>query len=111
MAVERIQVIDEAGATATVTSKAYPVLSPLLAVHVDVSTINSGTITLDVTVEYSADGQNWCAPASAQAVAQITTETTESAQFTPEGAMFRLVATVGGSSPDFDFTATAIFIA
>lgn len=109
MGAEYILALDESGATATVTSGAQVVLAGSMAVHVDLDTVNAGTPTLDVTVEYSNDNVNWTTPASAQAVAQLTAAGTESARFETEGRYFRLVATIAGGSPDIDFSASVVF--
>lgn len=110
MSVETVTVVDgSAAVTATQSSNGYPVLGGAMAVVVDATAVSGTSPTLDVTVEYSADGENWTAAETPQAMTQLTATGIESKRFNCEGAQFRLVQTIGGTTPSFTYTAKVVF--
>tara|TARA_R110000772_G_scaffold148685_2_gene259274 strand:+ start:94 stop:432 length:339 start_codon:yes stop_codon:yes gene_type:complete len=109
MSVETTTAFDLDGVVATQTSSPFPVLGSEIAIVLDVVSAITGTSpTLDLTVEYSANGVTWTAPTVTQAMSQVTTTAAmETKRFSPEGSQVRLVATIGGTG-DYEFTANIV---
>jgi hypothetical protein len=73
---------------------------------VDVTAASGTTPTLDLTVEWSMDGVNFGAAQTPEAFTQITAATVRRLlQFPVRAPFFRLVWTVGGTTPSFTFDA------
>ena len=72
-------------------------------------TAASGTgPTLDLKVQWSADGTNWAdAEPATDTFTQITTAKVVAKQFTVKAPNFRILWTIAGTSPSFTFTADA----
>jgi len=107
MGAESNAIWTETDLAATTNSSALPVLGGTMAVVLDV-TDAPGSATLDIAIQYSGDGVNWDAPASAQTFTQVTTSTvTECLRFDTYGKYFRFVATIGGSGASYDLKIVA----
>lgn len=95
--------------TVTGNSGALPCPKALnLSILIEV-TAQSGTApTLDLSVEWSMDGTNFGAAQTADAFTQITTTTPTRAvkSFSVKAPYYRLVWTIGGTSPSYTFSAT-----
>lgn len=98
----------QTAATATTQSAAIP--SPLgggapkMGVYIDVTAVGV-TPTLDVTLEYSLDGTNFLPEESAaDSFTQITAIGRAFKVFDVKAAVYRLVYTIGGTTPSFTFT-------
>lgn len=89
---------------ATLNSAAIQVQGPVVSVVTYISAV-SGTPTLDISVEWSADGVNFmAADTTADTLAQITTAVGKAKQFTSKGSYCRVKAVVAGSTPSFTGT-------
>ena len=69
-------------------------------------TAASGTApSLDVTVEWSMDGgATFCAADTADSMAQLATAVNRVKSFSIKGDSYRVVWTIGGTTPSFTFT-------
>lgn len=78
-----------------------------LNVLVEVTASSGTTPTLDFTVEWSMDGTNFASGQAADSFTQITAATVRAVkQFAVKAPFFRLVWTVGGTTPSFTFAAS-----
>ena len=95
--------LNETAAAATVNSRSAAPLGSSIGVALDVTAV-SGTPTLDVEIEWSGDGVNWVAAGTPQVLTQATTTTQQVVRFDCQAALFRVAATIGGTTPSFDFS-------
>ena len=73
-----------------------------------VTAVSGTTPTLDLSVQWSNDGgTTWAGADTADSFAQITATKNTVKQFAVKGAMFRVVYTIGGTTPSFTFSLTA----
>jgi hypothetical protein len=78
-----------------------------LNLMVEVTAGSGTTPTLDFTIEWSMDGANFGAAQTAESFTQITAATVRRLQQFPVRApFFRLVWTIGGTTPSFTFQAS-----
>lgn len=73
---------------------------------IDLTAVSGTTPTLDVTVEWSEDdGVNiaWFGADPADAFTQLTAVGSKVKQFTVKGNSYRVVWTIGGTTPSFTF--------
>jgi hypothetical protein len=78
-----------------------------LALLVEVTASSGTTPTLDFTVEWSADGVNFAVAQAVDSFTQITAATVRAVKsFTVKMPFYRLVWTVGGTTPSFTFQAS-----
>jgi len=74
---------------------------------VEVTAASGTTPTLDFTVEWSMDGTNFGVGQPADSFTQITAATARVVkQFVAKAPFYRLVWTIGGTTPSFTFQAT-----
>lgn len=72
---------------------------------VDVTAVSGTSPTLDLSVEWSHDdGTTWAAGETADTFAQITATKTTVKSFTVKAPHYRIVWTVGGTTPSFTFS-------
>jgi hypothetical protein len=70
-----------------------------------VVTASSGTTpTLDLSVEWSMDGISWSPAATPDTFTQITGNASVVKTFTTKGPLYRIVYTIGGTTPSFTFS-------
>jgi hypothetical protein len=80
-----------------------------LAVQVTVSAASGTTPTLDLAVEWSQDaGTTWAPADTPDTFTQITTTKNVVKSFVVKGNSYRLVWTIGGTTPSFTFRASAM---
>lgn len=79
-----------------------------VAVYLDATTVSGTTPTLDVEVEWSHDGTTWFSADAADTFAQVTVAGKVVKLFSAKGSVARLNYTVGGTTPSFTFSATAV---
>lgn len=72
---------------------------------VDVTASSGTTPTLDLTVEWSMDGTNFGAAQAADSFTQFTATGRAFKQFSIKAPFYRLVWTIGGTTPSFTFSA------
>lgn len=78
-----------------------------LALLVNVTAASGTTPTLDLSVQWSADGTTFFAAQPADAFTQITTTGGAAKVFDVKAAFYRLLWTIGGTTPSFTFTVDA----
>jgi hypothetical protein len=105
---DAVQFVTSAARTTTGNSGAQPVEKGLyLNLLVEVTAASGTTPTLDFTVEWSGDGTNWATGQPADSFTQITAATVRAVkQFVAKAPFYRLVWTVGGTTPSFTFSST-----
>lgn len=82
-----------------------------LTIHLSVAAASGTTPTLDVSVEWSVNGGfTWHAADPADAFTQITTTGDVAKSFEIKGSLYRLVWTIGGTTPSFTFSASEAII-
>jgi len=88
------------GQSASLQCGQVPVISLLVAV-----TAASGTTpTLDITIQWSPDGgATWASSDPVDSFTQITAATNVAKRFTVKSNVFRIVYTIGGTTPSFTF--------
>ena len=108
------QVVASAARTATGQSAALPmrrlVVSGKVGLIVNCTAVAGTTPTLDLSVEWSADGTNFFAAQAADTFTQITGISGGSKSFDVKGPFYRVKWTIGGSTPSFTFTVDAIYL-
>ena len=77
-----------------------------LNLTVDVTAVSGTGPTLDVSVEWSNDGTNFGVSDAPDTFAQITTTKRVVDSFNIKGPFYRVVWTVGGTTPSFTFAVT-----
>lgn len=76
----------------------------VMSLAVNVTAVSGTTPTLDLTVEWSTDaGATWYKAQPVDSLTQITAVGTVVKAFTPKAPHFRLVWTIGGTTPSFTF--------
>lgn len=69
----------------------------------------SGTLpTMDLAMEWSADGVTWFPGQPADTFTQVTAVVKVCKAFVTKGPHFRIVWTIGGTTPSFTFTVQAV---
>jgi len=109
------QVVTSAARTATGQSAAITVgrveTSGKFGLILNCTAASGTTPTLDVTVEWSADGTNFFAAQAADSFTQVTTTGQVGAKsFDVKGPFYRVKWTIGGTTPSFTFTVDAIYV-
>lgn len=95
--------------TTTGNSGAKGVVGPSIGIAVDVSAVSGTSPTLDLKVEWSPDGTNFGdEDSAAETFTQITAAKTTAKRFTTKAPFYRLVWTIGGTTPSFTFHAEAV---
>jgi len=75
-----------------------------LSLLVDVTAVTGTTPTLDLSVEWSSDnGTTWFKADTADTLAQITAAKKTAKRFSALASWFRVVWTIGGTTPSFTF--------
>ena len=88
----------------TVNGSGVPVPRDAVEVQV-VVTVNAGSPTVDVTLEWSNDGGGtWSEPETPDAFTQITATGSVVGRYTAKGGQMRPVAAVAGTTPDVDIS-------
>lgn len=76
-----------------------------MSLWIDITAASGTTPTLDLTVEWSMDGTNFVTPeVGADSFTQKTTTGQHLKQFTVLAQYYRIVWTIGGTTPSFTFT-------
>lgn len=81
--------------------------SDTLDILVNVTAVSGTSPTCALTVEWSNDGTTWAKGDPPDAFTSITAATTVVKSFGTKGRWFRLVWTLGGTTPSFTFDASA----
>lgn len=96
-----------AAETTTGNSGAQTANGTKLGIGISV-TATAGTPTLDLTVEWSGDGENFgAADTTPDAFAQLTAVGSTGKVFDVKAPYYRLVWTIAGTTPSFTFVATS----
>jgi hypothetical protein len=74
-----------------------------VCLQVNITAVSGTTPTLDISVEWSMEGTIWTPAAVADNFAQFTTVTGLVKTFTTKGPFYRVVYTIGGTTPSFTF--------
>lgn len=77
-----------------------------VAIIVNVSAVSGTGPTLDLKVQWSHDGSTWADGEPADSFVQITAAKIVAKIFARKGPFYRLVWTLGGTTPNFTFGAT-----
>jgi hypothetical protein len=78
-----------------------------VSVEVDITAQSGTTPTLDLSIEWSMDGVVFAVPQPVDSFTQILGTTPKVIkQFATKAPFFRLVWTLGGTSPNYTFSAT-----
>lgn len=98
-------VVSSAARTTSGNSGAVGVFDPgsTVSLLVDVTAVSGTSPTLDLSVEWSHDGTTWAAGETADTFGQITAAKTTVKAFTAKGPKYRIVWTIGGTTPSFTF--------
>lgn len=75
-----------------------------LSLVVNVTAASGTTPTLDLAVQWSVDGTTWAPAETPDAFTQITTTGAKVKTFTVKAPSYRVVWTIGGTTPSFTFT-------
>jgi hypothetical protein len=75
-----------------------------VSVQVSVTAVSGTTPTLDISLEWSMDGTIWSQAATPDTFAQITANTSVVKAFQTKGLSYRVVWTIGGTTPSFTFS-------
>lgn len=78
-----------------------------LNVTFDATTVTGTSPTLTLSVEWSQDGTTFGAADPADAFTAVTAAGTKTKSFVVKGATYRLVWTIGGTTPSFTFSCRA----
>lgn len=96
-------------AARTVTGQSGPVASgPIgksVSLFIDCTAVGGVGPTLDLSLEWSNDGNSWAAAEPADTFTQITAAKKVVKTFARKAAMYRLRWTLGGTTPSFTFSA------
>jgi len=79
-----------------------------IALLVNVTASSGTTPTLNVTVQWSADGVNFAPGDPADAFTQITGNVAAAKAFAVKGAFWRPAWAIAGTTPSFTFTVDAV---
>jgi hypothetical protein len=82
-------------------------IATTLNVLVDVTATGGVSPTMTLSVEWSHNGTDWFTPDTAENFTQLTAASKKVKTFTVKAPFYRLVWTLGGTSPSFTFSATA----
>ena len=77
-----------------------------LSILIAVTAASGTTPTLDCKVQWSFDGVTFVDAETADSFAQITGVKSVVKQFVVKGPLYRLVYTIGGTTPSFTFSAS-----
>jgi len=75
-----------------------------LALLVNVTAVSGTTPTLDLAVQWSVDGTNWAPAETPDTFTQITAIGLKAKTFAVKAPSYRVVWTIGGTTPSFTFT-------
>lgn len=75
-----------------------------VAVQVSVTAASGTTPTLDISLEWSMEGSIWSPAATPDTFASITATTSVVKTFVTKGPFYRIVYTIGGTTPSFTFS-------
>ena len=106
MTVRHFKLHASAAETATGNSGAIETTGKDIAIAVDVTAASGTTPTLDLTVEWSPDGTNWVDADTPDAFTQLITTGGQAKEITAKARYYRLLWTIGGSTPSFTFVAS-----
>jgi hypothetical protein len=102
-------ILTSAARTATGQSTAFDEGSlDTISVMVDVTAVSGTSPTMTVNVEWSWDNVSWFTADPVDAFTAITATGKKVKQFTIKGLYARLNYVIGGTTPSFTFSATAI---
>lgn len=79
-----------------------------LNVVLDCTAASGTSPTLDVEVQWSHDGTTWASAESADSFGQLTAAATKVEQYAIKGTHYRVKWTIGGTSPSFTFSVSAV---
>jgi hypothetical protein len=103
MTVRKRQVVTLAARTATGQSSAIPVRDGNIGLMLTCITATGTTPTLDVSIQWSADGTRWGGAQSADTFIQLTTSGNGAKSFFAKAVFYRIVWTITGTTPSFTF--------
>jgi hypothetical protein len=79
--------------------------TPVIALLANVTAVSGTTPTLTISVEWSPDGgSTWASADPVDAFTQITAATNVAKQFRCKSNVYRVVFTIGGTTPSFTFS-------
>lgn len=78
----------------------------VMSLAVNVSAASGTTPTLDLSLQWSHDGTVWFTPETPDTFAQITTTKQVIKTFVAKAPRYRIVYTIGGTTPSFTFDVT-----
>ena len=101
-----VTVITSAARTATGQSAALQCgQTPVIALLANVTAVSGTTPTLDLSVQWSPDGgATWANSDPVDSFTQITAATNVAKQFRCKSNTYRIVFTIGGTTPSFTFS-------
>lgn len=106
MAFESAVLAASAARTTSGTSATAGSIGQTLSVWVSATAVSGTSPTLDLEVQWSADGGATWAPAQpADTFTQMTAVGSAVKQFAVKAPLYRLVWTIGGTTPSFTFQA------
>jgi hypothetical protein len=100
-----VTVITSAARTATGQSAALQCgATPVVSLLVSVTAVSGTTPTLDLSLQWSPDGgTTWHVGDPADTFTQITAATNVVKRFAAKSNLYRIVYTIGGTTPSFTF--------
>lgn len=107
MAYQTVTVVPSGARTTTGTSAAVlgADTGDVLSLQVNVSAASGTTPTLLLSVEWSIDGTNWATlDGAAETFTSITTTANRIKTFPVKAPNYRVVWTIGGTTPSFTFS-------
>lgn len=96
--------VTSAARTATGQSSAVRTKDGNLGLFLNITAASGTTPTLDIAVQWSADGTTFGAAQAADTFTQATAISAAAKYFTPKAAFYRIAWTIGGTTPSFTFT-------
>lgn len=82
-----------------------------LAVALDVTAVSGTSPTMTVSVQWSHDGSTWHDGDAADAFTTITAAAKKVKMFDQKAPFYRLLWTIGGTTPSFTFSARSFVVA
>lgn len=108
MAYETVVVHPSAARTATGQTGAIPTnTGDKVSLFLNVTAATGTTPTLTVSVEWSVDGTNFGPAETPDAFTQVTAQGAKVKAFDAKAPYYRVVYTIGGTTPSFTFTVTS----
>lgn len=108
------QVVTSAARTATGQSASTRVqrvaVSGKVGLILNCTAASGTTPTLDISIEWSADGTTFYAAQAADTFTQLTAAGGGAKSFDVKGPFYRVKWTIAGTTPSFTFTVDAIYL-